>query len=256
VLDLQGLARSALVSRVARAGVRLARAGQREGAHLVSRGVELPEGPIHAVEEYLTVARFAGAAPGPPRFDVPVHQDAVRRVDDRLTREGLDPTARFVVVAPSASAQWKGWPLSRWSPVVDALTTISRVVLIGTADQRAGHADLLRGSRRLAIDLTGETSLGDLVALLRRATLLVAHDSGSVHIAAALGTSVVAVYGPTNPDRLAPYGQADHVLSHRELCGPTCPAYCFRGRRCLDAISPEDVIARARLALSRHSGGS
>lgn len=252
VLDLQGLARSAIVSAIARSRVRITRARPREGAHLVSRSVALPARPVHAVEEYLAVARFAGAPLGPPGFDLPVDPKSIRSVDDRLRREGID-ASRFITIAPSSSNRSKEWPLDRWVPVTQSLADFAPVVVVGTHDRRARHAGLARGADRPVIDLTGETTLGELVALLRRASVHVTHDSGSGHIAAALGVPVVAVFGGVDPERMAPYGQAHRVLSHRELCGRFCPAYCVYGRLCLNAVRTDEVVAAARQAFDEGS---
>lgn len=258
VLDLQGLARSALVSALARTDVRLARAGQREGAHLVSRGVPLPARTIHVVDEYLTVARCLGAsASGAARFDLPVDGEAARRVAERLDVLGIDAHAPLIVAAPTASKARRGWwPIDRWARLLDSLAGHGRVVIAGAVADRARHAALLGHAATTMIDLTGQTGLSELVALLQRATLLLAHDSGSAHIAAALGTPVVGIYGPTNPLRVAPYGQPGAVVSHRELCGRTCPAYCPHGRRCLGSVTVDEVAVRARQVLERLAGRS
>jgi ADP-heptose:LPS heptosyltransferase len=79
--------------------------------------------------------------------------------------------------------------------------------------------------------------------------LHVAPDTGTLHIAAALGTTVVAVYGPTSPERVGPWGQPEAVVHRRDLCGRGCPAYCRFRRRCLDAIPVEAVVDRARAAV-------
>lgn len=249
ILDLQGLARSALISRMARGHVRLARQGQREGAHLVSRAVPLPAPPAHAVDEYLALARFLGAAPEPVRFDLPVRSGAVVSVEDLLHRHGISRADPILVVAPSTAKGWRRWPPERWATVIDWLAGEGSVVLSGRADQRRYHDAILERTRTRVACLTGETTLEELVALLSVARLLVAPDTGSVHIAAALGTPVVALFGPTPAWRLAPYGQAHLVVDHHDRCGRGCPAYCVHGRRCVMATTAEEVCGRARVAL-------
>jgi lipopolysaccharide heptosyltransferase I len=254
VLDLQGLARSALVSRVARATHRLAREGQREGAHLVSYGVPLPPPPVHAVDEYLSVARYAGASPdGPPIFDLPVQQEARVRVG-RLLADAVGDfdehqQAPLVVVSPSASKRRKSWPAEQWALVLDMLPRDVIVAIVGTENQRARHQAIATHGHRV-VDLTGRTTLEDLVALLERASVHLAPDTGSAHIAAALGVPVVSIYGPTSPARLAPYGQASRTIARGHLCGLTCPAVCLHRRRCLRAVSPGEVAMLAREALN------
>ncbi len=248
VLDLQGLARSALVAWLSRSPLRIARRGQREGAHLISRAVDIPAG-AHAVDEYLAVAREIGGDTTHVRFDLPVRPEARTAIRARLAEASLEPNRRLVVVCPSASTPWKSWPVERWAAVLDAVSGSVDVIIAGTAGQRTRHEAIVRASRRACVDLTGRTSLAELVALLELAALHVAHDSGSVHIAAALGTPVVAVYGPTSPVRLGPYGQGGAVVYHGGLCGRGCPAYCLRRRRCLLAAAPGEVISMVERAL-------
>lgn len=248
-LDLQGLAKSAIITRLSRAPIRLARAGQREGAHLVSAGVPLPDSPIHAVEEYLQVAAALGADAGQEDFGLSASSDARASVDRLLTAHGISHHQRIIVVNPSAAQSWKHWPASRWSEVIAGLSGAGTVVVIGTAPQAAAHRDIVVGIRPQPVDLTGRTTLGEVTALLERAALHIAPDTGTVHMAVALGTPVVAVYGPTSRVRVGPYQQSGAAVAHDDLCGRFCPAICLRSRRCLGAVTAAEVIGRARRAL-------
>jgi heptosyltransferase-1 len=254
-LDLQGLARSAVVTALSSAPRRLARAGQREGAHLVSYGVRLPSEPLHAVDEYLHVASSLGAARQPAVFAIPVSGAARQRVDTLLSSRGVSSTDRLVVVNASAAGSWKRWAPDRWAAVVDGLADLGRVILSGARGRGRVHAEIAQRARRRPVDLTGGTTLEELVALLERAALHVAPDTGTIHLAVALGTPVVGVYGPTPPWRVGPYRQPHSVVYHADQCGATCPAYCLYGRRCLGAVTADEVIASAHevLASSRAS---
>lgn len=245
-LDLQGLARSAMVSVLARAPLRVARAGQREGAHLVSAGVPLPRTPIHAVDECLLVAQALGADADPVEFALPVSDAARASVGRLLDAHGVSGNHPLIVVNPSAARSWKQWPAERWSEVIEGLTDAGTVAVIGTASQSAAHREIVGRAGRRAIDLTGQTTLAEAIALIERAAVHLAPDTGTVHIAAALGTPVVAIYGPTSRVRVGPYRQPASVVAHDELCGLGCPAYCRYGRRCLGAITADEVIEKAR----------
>lgn len=250
-VDLQGLARSAAISALSRAPLRIARAGQREGAHLVSRGIALPQARLHAVEEYLHVVRALGAPADPVVFALQPSAVAVAAVDRLLAAHGVSRAAALIVVNPSASQRWKQWPLDRWARVVAALRDSGAIVIVGAREHAAVHATLARESGDGIVDLTGRTTLPELVALLDRASLHLAPDTGTVHIAAALATPVVTVYGPTRAWRVGPYGQPDAAVSGGDRCGRACPAYCVRRRQCLDAVAADDVIEKARSVLSR-----
>jgi heptosyltransferase-1 len=250
-LDLQGLARSAMVSALSRAPRRIARAGQREGAHLVSSGVPMPRAPIHAVDEYLLVAHTLGADVDRVEFGLPVSEAARASVDRLLEASGISATQPLIVVNPSAARSWKHWPAPRWSTVIDRLADMGTVVVIGTASQAQTHREVVARTARAPIDLTGRTTLADVIALIDRAALHLAPDTGTVHIAVALGTPVVAVYGPTARTRVGPYGQRASAIAHDGLCGRGCPVFCRHGRRCLEAVTVDEVVERARASVRR-----
>jgi heptosyltransferase-1 len=249
-VDLQGLARSAAISLLSGAPLKIARAGQREGAHLVSRGVRLSPARLHAVDEYLQVAAAIGAAPAPPIFGLRPSPAAVLSVDRLLARHGVTRSAPLIVVNASASQRWKHWRPDRWVRVVSALRRQGTVALIGTQRNTVDRAQLAGDAGPGVVDLTGRTTLAEVIALLDRSSLHLAADTGTVHIAAALGTPVIAVYGPTAPWRVGPYGQPSGVVYGGDSCGRGCPAYCIRQRRCLDAVDVGMVLERAELVLA------
>jgi heptosyltransferase-1 len=249
-LDLQGLARSAIVSRLSRAPLRIARAGQREAAHLVSDAVPLPKTTIHAVDEYLCVASALGAPVDPVEFALPVSAEARQSVNRLLAEHGVPAARPLIVVNPSAARSWKHWPAERWAEVIGALAEAGTVLVIGTASQAPAHREFSLRARCRPIDLTGRTTLAEVIALIERAALHLAPDTGTVHIAVALKTPVVAVYGPTSRIRVGPYRHPESVLAHDNLCGRGCPAYCPYGRRCLSAVTTTEVVAKALSTIS------
>lgn len=249
-LDLQGLAKSALVARCSGAPMRLAMHSQREGARFVSQSVPPPRGPLHVVDDYLRCAEFLGAPAAPAIFDLPVQAAAVTAVAALLSAARIPPGAPLIVINPSTSASWRNWPPRHWTQVIEALGTNGTVALIGSREQMPSHAALARDIAHPPCDLTGRTSLAELVALLARCALHIAGDTGSAHIAAALGRPVVGIYGPTAPWRKAPYGWDDLAVHQAGACGRACPRWCLRGRRCLAAVSADDVIRQARRALA------
>jgi ADP-heptose:LPS heptosyltransferase len=101
-----------------------------------------------------------------------------------------------------------------------------------------------------AVDLTGQTSLRHLTALLEGAALVIANDSGPMHIAAALGRPLVALYGPTNPQRTGPYARSDSVLRLDIMCSPCYSRRC-RHQSCLQWLTAEAVLDQAEAELSR-----
>jgi heptosyltransferase I len=249
-LDLQGLLKSSVVALLSRAPLRLGLGGQREGSHLVSATLPVPADPVHAVEEYLAAAEHLGAPARPIAFGLTASPAAIEAVARRMRDEGFPSNAAPILLAPSASRRRKNWPAARWSTLCEALPEEIPLILVGSTDHRRRHRRICGDTSRRVHDWTGRTSLPDLVATVARSRLVVAPDSAPAHIAAAIGRPLVGLYGPSDPQRLAPWGQAGHVVHHRELCGAGCPAYCPRGWRCLREVGVKEVLHRVRRVLA------
>jgi lipopolysaccharide heptosyltransferase I len=257
-LDLQGLLKSSLVAVLSGASTRLGAGGQREAAGLVSRTVPGSGMRCHVVEDNLSAAAYLGAATEPVTFDLAVDAAAAASVAHRLAHRGLTPSRPLVVINPSSSVRWKHWPVERWARVARVLATDAPVVVVGSRDQRLRHAEVVQQADAAdrVFDLTGETTLAELVALLARCTVHVAPDTGSAHIAAALGVPVIGLYGPTPTWRKAPYGQSSRVVHYDGLCGAGCPRFCMLRQRCLTAVEPDALITQARQVLRETVVGS
>lgn len=252
-IDLQGLLKSAVVALLSRAPLRIGLHEQREGAHLVSRALLPHDGRLHVVDDYLRCAEFLGASPTPVSFALPVQPEARASIDKRLSEMDVAGAAPLIVINPSASAAWKTWPVEHWARVVRVLSRAGAIILVGGAAQKAVHAEIARRAGRPVHDLTGHTTLAELVALLDRCAIHVAPDTGSAHIAAALGRPVVGLYGPTPSWRKAPYGYQDLVVRGDGQCGIGCPRLCPRGRSCLPPTA-DALIAQAERVLARPAG--
>jgi lipopolysaccharide heptosyltransferase II len=185
------------------------------------------------VEYVRQLAAHAGAGEAPTWLSVPVPERASEAVDRLLSRHGIVPEDRVVVVhAGSVHGHAKRWPPPYWSRFADELRARAdlRVVLVGAASDAAVAREVMAGSRSSVVSLAGETDLEELVALIARADLVASGDSGPLHLAVALGRPLLAVYGPTDPLVYGPYNPAAPVRLHRRdlVCSP-CYPYSQRG---------------------------
>ena len=253
VVDLQGLFRSAAIGWFSGSPLLVGFANGREGSpRFYSRRVSVPQSDMHAVDRYLLVAKAVGAVEsGTPEFRFRIPQNDYDEVDRVLSRSGVTPGTSWVAMNVSARWPTKRWPPVSFAEVADRLQQEGwgAVVMIGGPDERAEVAEVTRMMKTPAIDLAGATSVGQLPALLSRASLLITNDSGPMHVAAAVGTAIVALFGPTSAVRTGPYGAGHAVLSGNVPCSPCFSRTCHNTvpLECLNMVSPQQVLAAARV---------
>ena len=252
VVDLQGLFRSAAIGWLSGSPQLVGFANGREGSPwFYSRRVPVPSLEMHAVDRYLLVAKAVGAGDsGTPEFRFRIPQTDYDEVDRLLSGSGVTPGTSWVAMNVSARWPTKMWPAASFADVADRLQQDGSgpVVMIGGPDERADVARVNGMMTTPAIDLAGATTVGLLPALLSRASLLITNDSGPMHIAAAVGTPVVALFGPTSAVRTGPYGVGHGVLTGKVPCSPCFSRTCHNTLplECLRSVSSEQVLAAAR----------
>ncbi len=245
VIDLQGLLKSAIWTALARSPRKIGYHRTREWSWLPLTERLAPYDPeAHAVRRYLNVAHYLGAPHSPPRFRLEHLAVAPGKLSSELA--GWD----LVILHPGARWATKLWPAAAWAALAEGLTARGlRVALTGSAADRSLTAAIAAGARRPLLNLAGVTSLGELAWLFQRARLAVTVDTGPMHLAAALGTRVVALFGPTAPWRTGPFGEGHEVVRLALPCSP-----CFRRRcenpRCLTELPPAQVMAACEKLLS------
>ena len=252
VIDLQGLLRSAAIGWLSGSPLRVGFTNGREGSPwFYSKLVPVPSLEMHAVDRYLLVAKAVGAvAFGTPEFCFRIPQSDHDEVDRLLSRSGVAPGTSWVAMNVSARWPTKRWPAESFAEVADRLQQegYGLVVLIGGPGDRVEVAAVKGQMKTPAIDLTGATTVGLLPALLSKASLLITNDSGPMHIAAAVGAPIVALFGPTSALLTGPYGAGHSVLTGNVSCRPCFSRTCRNALplECLRTVSPEQVLAAAR----------
>ncbi|MDI9569407.1 MAG: lipopolysaccharide heptosyltransferase II [Pseudomonadota bacterium] len=257
VVDFHGLFKSAVLTGMSRGVRKLGYDSLQEGSGLFYNE-RIPEDMSkHAVDRYLDFPAYlagqAGEAPiGPPEFFIPGDERRRQGTTALLAENGLDGEAPFVAINPVALWPTKLWRADLFAALAERIVRELdlSVVITGSRQEQGYVAAIVRDLKtRRAIDLAGQTSLRDLACLYRRASLVVTTDSGPMHIAAAVGTPVVALFGPTDPRRTGPYGPG-HAVIRRELpCSPcfrkTCPT-----RECMEGIGVDEVWEAVREKLT------
>ncbi|MBI3323195.1 MAG: lipopolysaccharide heptosyltransferase II [Candidatus Omnitrophica bacterium] len=220
------------------------------------------EGQRHELEYNLHLLRLIGVEAGERELFVPTRAQQQSRVEQLLRQQGLEAGAPLVVLHPGASCPSKRWPAERFAQVGDRLAArgaATVAVLTGAGEEEHGRA-VLRQMRQPAIDLTGAFGLGETASLLKRARLLVSNDSGPVHLACAVGTPVVSIFGRwgggLSPTRWGPTGRDSVTLHHDIGCRPCLAHRCTIGFKCLEAVTVEEVVAAADHLMGRETNAS
>ena len=213
---------------------------------LLTRAVP-PPSRVHQVEFYQYLTAALGFARGPLTPELRVSDELRMRGRTLLLERGWDGRAPLVAVAPGAAfGGAKRWPAARFAATIDALARDGvRAVVIGApADTDAGRemCTLLASSTR-PINLVGATDLPLLAAVLVQTRALLTNDSGAMHVAAALGLNVTAVFGPTNERETRPLGTGRRSVVHAETwCRPCMLRECPLTHRCMTSVSVETVV--------------
>jgi len=207
--DMQGLLKSALLTGFADAGRKLGYHWQREGAQLFSSAVEPDATSLHVVDQYVDVARAAGFEADRAEFGLKAREDDLAAVKKGLQDRGLDGR-NYVLLNAGAAWATKRWDPAKFAGLADLVAADGlAVVFCGAKGDAATVAEVKRHGAEAALDMTGATNVRELVALVSLATVHVGGDTGTTHIAAALGRPAVGLYTLTKPERSCPYGQIE-----------------------------------------------
>ncbi len=210
----------------------------------------------HEVDYCLTLAQAAGATVT-PEDRVPhltVDSQAEQQVEQLLRQEGVQADRSLIACHVSSNnGQSKRWPVPYWATLIDRLIWEDgiQVVLTGAPDDMPLILEVTRRMHEQATNLAGKTSLTQLAALYKRADLLVTGDSGPMHIAAAVGTPLIAIHGPTDSALSGPVSPTATILRSTIWCSPCYnakgPADCrFHTTQCMKDITPTQVYEVVR----------
>lgn len=235
--------RSALLPFLARVPERIGYAGDGRSALLTVRR-ERPSATGHQLRDYDELLACRGIEPDrdPPRLPVPATaEDRARRA---LAAAGLPGGAPLVLLAPGAAfGPTKQWPAAHFAALADRIAARGVLcgVTVGPGEERLGE-EVSRLARHRPAVLGPDLDPVELAALFRQARVVVANDSGPMHLAAAVGTPVVAFFGPTDPGRTSPAGSPARVLDRYVFCSPCFLKRCPYGHECMREITGEDAF--------------
>jgi ADP-heptose:LPS heptosyltransferase len=243
-LDLQRHLKSGVISRVSGAPVRLGfhRRNSREGNWLFNTHAVPPMAHFSSkLRQFLVFGDWLEIEETPVTFGLQLSDPETQRVDALLA----DVRTPFVAAFVGSSCESRLWFPDRSAAVVNALAAQGiRTVLVGSSADVAFANAVAQAAQAPVINLAGRTTLRDLIGIFQRAGAAFGPDSGPMHIAAAVGTPVVSLWGATSAARSAPWGSADGVISGVAPCSPCYLKRCPIGRVCMQHISVEAVLEK------------
>ncbi|MGD9691582.1 MAG: glycosyltransferase family 9 protein [Phycisphaerales bacterium] len=248
VIDLQGLARSGFFAWSTRAPRRIGLADARELGWLgLTERIRVPR-DTHTVDRMLAVVEGAG---------IPAVRDMRLCTTDawRDSARGFSAGARYALLAPTSAWAGKRWPIDRFRDVALHLlanTNVERVVVVGgksERDQCAPLLDLSTTDPRI-VDAVGKTSVGELMALVESAAIVIANDSAAAHMAVGFDRPLVCLFGPTRIDRVGPYRREHDVLQHVAPGERVTHKDEAAGRALMDRITTQEVITASEQRLT------
>ena len=226
---------------------------------LLTKALPVPkpgEIPAHEQYYYLELLRRAGWLDSLPnesfiKLDVP--EGNRQKAAEFLRFNGVKPDNLRVAIGAGASyGSAKCWSPDRFAELANRLQAQSGtdIILFGTLAEAPVSSAIAAGMHRAPIDLTGKTAINDLPALLSQCHLFIGNDSGAMHVAAAVGLPVVAVFGPTDPYGTAPVTPRCSIVQERPYCSPCFLRRCPTDHRCMKRVTPDAVEAAARQWIS------
>ena len=259
-IDLQGLIKSAALARLSGAArvigftARYAREGLARWfyteAHDPGGGGMYHVDERHVVYTNLGVLGALGIQPGPPEFPID-------RVDSAVAVRVSEQTGgRYAIVNPGAAWPNKRWPPARLAAIARELRArhaLPSVVAWGPGEQSLAQQVVDQSSG--SATLSPQTTIADLVALARGASVYLSGDTGPAHIAAAVGAPIVGIYGPTRPSRNGPWSKDDVTVSRAEICQCHHLRQCRLKTMCLEDIQVDEVLAAVERRIAGESRG-
>jgi heptosyltransferase-1 len=201
----------------------------------------------HAVERYFDFVRYLGVDMETREFPIVMTNEDEQRVMEHLKTHGIDEKDSFVAVSPmSFAGETRLWENKNFADLCDRIINELKTKVIFTGERSDGLLEDIQSMMRMkSVNLGGQTTLRELACLYNKAAVLITPDSGPMHIAAAVGTPVIALFGPSDPQRTGPYGTG-HTVIRRDLpCSPCFLKKC-KTRHCMREITVEDVFQAVR----------
>lgn len=210
----------------------------------------------HVVEYYLDLLKLLNIKNEDKRLELFVPEEDKIFADDLLKSEGISSKDLVIGIAAGAGASWgndaefKHWPALKFAQLADKIINDlgAKIVILGDKSDRPVSDIILRSMKNMPVDLTGRTTLEELIAVMNNLTMLITNDGGPLHIAVALNKKTVSFFGPVDPAVYGPYppDENNHIVLRKNLdCAPCYKNFrlntCIKNKECLSAIDIKEA---------------
>lgn len=248
----------ALIAYLAGAKERIGYASKNRAILLTRPLREKPPDSIHKVEYFLDIARQTGLKAVSISYEFFVSDKDRKFAEDFMKSSGIHAGTRFVAICPGGNWPPKRWPAENFASLCDRLFEKYglKTVITGSAADRPLAQKITALMKSTAVNTAGLTTIRQLGAILEKASLVVADDTGSMHMAVAMKAPTIALFGPTSPKLTGPYGEGNYrVISRFDKCRVPCYDVSCNDYKCMAAISVEEVMGEAGRLLDSQMAG-
>jgi ADP-heptose:LPS heptosyltransferase len=208
--------------------------------------VGLPETELHKADYFLNIAKALGGDTSRKTCEFFVNSREREYIEKELSKNGVRGKDLLVVMNPGGNWPPKRWSEENFSKLGDLLAKgyKAKIVISGASGDTKRATRIAGRMKERPVLFTGKTNLKELAALMERADFVVSGDSGPAHIACAMGSSVIVLFGPTSPELTGPYKCANSRVIQKSLdCERPCYDTSCRNYECMDSIETNDVLA-------------
>jgi heptosyltransferase-1 len=247
ILDFQALLKSGILIAIARGRRKIGFGkGLEHMEHsyvFLNERIPAVDMEIHALSRGMMLLHAVGIPTNEVEYKLPVSDYDRKKIDELMKQHGINGEKPLIAINPVAKWETKLWPNKKFSELADMLIDRydMKIVFTGGIKDYSTIQVIMSSMKDRAINFAGKTTLTELAALYEKAALVISTDTGPMHLAAAMGTPVVALFGPTAPWRTGPYGTGHQVITAGLECSP-----CFKRRcettNCMYQISMDQIL--------------
>jgi lipopolysaccharide heptosyltransferase II len=203
---------------------------------------------VHRVEYFMNLVKSIGINESGSDYEFIIPKAAMSDAETILKNSGVHKGEDFFIINPGGNWPPKRWPKRNYSMLCEKLHDIYnyKILITGSIEDIGLASDIVSNKGSYLVSICGKTSLKQLAAIMGKAKIVVANDSGPMHIAVSQKTPTIAIFGPTSPSITGPYGNGKYTTLHKCLdCIVPCYERCY-SHRCMSAVSVADVLAAVK----------